>query len=327
MSVIRNKQRLIHLYRYLMEQTDEEHQATTNDLVEFLRREDANASRKTVKDDIEILAKEGVDIIVTKSFYNSYFIGSRRFVIPEIRILIDSILPNRSISRGKKEVIIGKLLSLLSAYQAEKIEQNLYFGNDSGSMNEQLYYNIDRITEAINANRMTEFVYFGAAAAGSAPRSKAGERIVMTPVMIRCDHDLYYVCGYREGEKKPSAYRLDWVTRAKVLPALAQPHPSRAEVIRFLNSLFDMETGVMTEVTLECSNELSDMIRERFEQDAEIWKSTQESFYVKTAISVSPAFYSWIFRYSPMIKIVSPIRVREEYIDRVRAAAGITESK
>ena len=72
MSAIRNKQRLIHLYRYLMQYTDEEHQATTNDLVEFLRQEDANASRKTVKDDIEVLIEEGVDVVVTKSFYNSY---------------------------------------------------------------------------------------------------------------------------------------------------------------------------------------------------------------------------------------------------------------
>ena len=35
MSAIRNKQRLIHLYRYLMDYTDEDHQATTNDLVDF----------------------------------------------------------------------------------------------------------------------------------------------------------------------------------------------------------------------------------------------------------------------------------------------------
>ena len=59
MSAIRNKQRLIHLYRYLMENTDEEHQATTNELVEFLRQEDANVSRKTVKDDIDVLIEEG----------------------------------------------------------------------------------------------------------------------------------------------------------------------------------------------------------------------------------------------------------------------------
>ena len=98
MSVIRNKQRLLHLYRYLMENTDEDHQITTNDLVQFLKQEDANASRKTVKDDIEVLVKEGIDIITTKSYYNSYFIGERTFEIPEITFLVDSIESNASLT-------------------------------------------------------------------------------------------------------------------------------------------------------------------------------------------------------------------------------------
>ena len=63
MSTIRNKQRLIHLYRYLLKETDDEHQVTTNDLVQYLKQEDANASRKTVKDDIEVLIEEGVDVV------------------------------------------------------------------------------------------------------------------------------------------------------------------------------------------------------------------------------------------------------------------------
>ena len=149
MSAIRNKQRLIHLYRYLMDNTDEDHQATTNDLVDFLTREDANASRKTVKDDIEVLMEEGVDIVVSKSFYNSYFVGSRTFEVPEIKFLVDGIAPNRSISKEKKGKLIGKLLSLLSVYQADKIRKNLYIGNNSGTMSEQIYYSVDRITEAI----------------------------------------------------------------------------------------------------------------------------------------------------------------------------------
>ena len=98
MSVLKNKQRLLHLYRYLMENTDEEHQATTNDLVSFLRQEDANASRKTVKDDIEVLIEEGADIVTTKSYYNSYFIGSRMLEIPEVKMLIDGIAANVSLS-------------------------------------------------------------------------------------------------------------------------------------------------------------------------------------------------------------------------------------
>ena len=114
MSVIRNKQRLLHLYRYLMENTDEEHQVTTNDLVQFLKQEDANASRKTVKDDIEILVKEGVDIITTKSYYNSYFIGERDFEIPEITFLVDSVEASVSLTEEKKQKMVEKLLSCIT---------------------------------------------------------------------------------------------------------------------------------------------------------------------------------------------------------------------
>ena len=69
------------------------------------------------------------------------------------------------------------------------------------------------------------------------------------------------------------------------------------------------------------------MIRERFGESAEIWRSTQDSFYVKTLISVSPAFYSWVFRYSPSIRIVSPAEVCEEYAVKVREAAGAVTGK
>ena len=185
MSAIRNKQRLIHLYRYLMDYTDEDHQATTNDLVDFLTREDANASRKTVKDDIEVLMEEGIDIVVSKSFYNSYFVGSRTFEVPEIKLLVDGIAPNKSISKEKKGKLIGKLLSMLSVYQAEKIRKNLYVGNSSGTTGEQIYYSCDRITEAICEGRKIEFMYRRPGRSGDTSDTKGGERIVMTPVIIR----------------------------------------------------------------------------------------------------------------------------------------------
>lgn len=327
MSAIRNKQRLIHLYRYLMDHTDEDHQATTNDLVDFLTREDANASRKTVKDDIEVLMEEGVDVVVSKSFYNSYFVGSRTFEVPEIKLLADGIAPNKSISKEKKGKLIGKLLSLLSVYQAEKIRKNLYIGNNCGTMSEQIYYSVDRITEAIYEGRKIEFMYHGSARGGAASDTNAGVRIVMTPVIIRSNHDLYYVCGFGTGGKRFEAYRLDHMTRTRVLPLKADPHISGPELTRFLNGMFDMAPGAQTEVTLECANELTDMIRERFGETVEIRRSAQDRFYVKVPVSVSPAFYGWVFRYSPKMRIISPQGVREEYAAKAREAAGIAADK
>ena len=58
--------------------------------------------------------------------------------------------------------------------------------------------------------------------------------------------------------------------------------------------------------------EIAEVIRERFGQEADIWRSTQDSFYIKVPISVSPAFYGWVFRFGGMIRIVSPATVRED---------------
>ena len=82
---IRNKQRPFRLLRYLFENTDEEHPVTTSELVEIFQAEDAHASRKTVKDDIDILVKEGFDIITVRSTQNSFFLGSRSLEVPELK--------------------------------------------------------------------------------------------------------------------------------------------------------------------------------------------------------------------------------------------------
>jgi predicted DNA-binding transcriptional regulator YafY len=149
----------------------------------------------------------------------------------------------------------------------------------------------------------------------------------MTPVIIRSNHDLYYVCGFGTGGKRFEAYRLDHMTRTRVLPLKADPHISGPELTRFLNGMFDMAPGAQTEVTLECANELTDMIRERFGETVEIRRSAQDRFYVKVPVSVSPAFYGWVFRYSPKMRIISPQGVREEYAAKAREAAGIAADK
>ena len=149
----------------------------------------------------------------------------------------------------------------------------------------------------------------------------------MTPVMIRISQDLYYVCGFGAGGKRFEVYRLDHITRTKVLPQKGDPHVSGPELSRLLNGMFDMETGTLTEVTLECADELTEIIRERFGEGAQIRRNRQDRFVVKVPVIVSPAFYSWVFRYSPGMRIMSPQGVREEYIRRAREAAGLTAER
>ena len=238
MGTIRNKQRLIHLYRYLVRYTDEEHQVTTNDLVQFLKEEDANASRKTVKDDIEILMSEGIDIVMTKSYYNSYFVGSRPFEIPEIIMLVDGIAANVSLSTEKKKKLIDKLLSQLSIYQEEKIKKHVCFTADHRISSEQLYYSIDQTREAIHENKKIEFQYIDFAPNGEQILKENGTTYLITPFAITCSSNRYYVLGYDEDREEMICLRLDRMVRTKILDERGAEIPENQQAEEYLNSLF-----------------------------------------------------------------------------------------
>lgn len=327
MSSIRNKQRLLHLYRYLMDNTDEEHQVTTNDLVEYLKDEDANASRKTVKDDIEVLIKEGIDIVTTKSYYNSYFIGSRTFEIPEIKFMVDGIAANVSLSPDKKRKMIQKLLSMLSIYQVEKLRRNIRYSGDHGVASEQLYYSIDRISEAVEDHRKIEFQCCAYTFAGDKPVLSNGPVTVLTPVLITSCNNRYYMLGYDGKSNMMIPVRVDRMLRTRVLEDESDILPDDIDVDGIVEHLFEMDMGNMTEVVLECDNDMMDIIADRFGAGADIWKSTVDRFYVKVAVIVSPAFYSWVFRYTGRVKITSPVSVYNGYMEMLRGAVRRERNK
>ena len=318
MSVIRNKQRLLHLYRYLMENTDEDHQITTNDLVQFLKQEDANASRKTVKDDIEVLVKEGIDIITTKSYYNSYFIGERTFEIPEITFLVDSIESNASLTEEKKQKIIEKLLRMLSKYQASKVRVSTAIRPNRGTGSEQLYYTVDRITEAISEGKKIEFQYMEYNISKEKVLCNDGDSVCLTPMVMMSGYDCYYMLGYDSEENGVCAYRVDRMLRTRMRNELGDPRAKEIDLDTLIDGLFGMQTGEATEVVLECTNDMMGTIIDRFGIDADTWKSTPDSFYVKKVVCLSPAFYAWVFGHAGKIRIVSPVGVVNEYMNMLR---------
>ena len=64
MPDIPNKGRILRLLQYLYLNTDEEHAATTQDLIDALAETGFKANRKTVKDDIDIINNMVYDIVI-----------------------------------------------------------------------------------------------------------------------------------------------------------------------------------------------------------------------------------------------------------------------
>lgn len=83
--------RILEILKYLYLRTDEDHPATVADIMEHLKGKGISTVRQTVYGDLEDLIAAGIDVVVTKSTQNQYFIGDRLFEYPELKMLTDAV--------------------------------------------------------------------------------------------------------------------------------------------------------------------------------------------------------------------------------------------
>lgn len=119
------KAKLLHLQQILLEETDEKHVLTVQQLIERLAELEIPAERKSLYDDIATLQAFGLDIIATRSRANIYRIGSRLFTLPELQLVAESVLKSAAVSKSKAQKLVEKLACLGSRYQAEALRASL----------------------------------------------------------------------------------------------------------------------------------------------------------------------------------------------------------
>ena len=176
------KLKILYLLKVLLENTDEEHDITMQQIINYLEGYDVTAERKSLYDDMEKLRDFGYDIIMTqygKSFH--YKIGSRDFELAELKLLVDSVQSARFLSEKKSAALIRKLESLASRHEASKLHRQVYVSGRVKSMNESIIYNVDSIHSAIGADRKISFRYFNWNPQKQPELRHGGERYVISP--------------------------------------------------------------------------------------------------------------------------------------------------
>lgn len=325
MTTIRNKQRPFRMLKFLYENTDENHPVSTPELVKIFQAEDAHATRKTVKDDIDVLVGEGFDIVTIRSTQNSFFLANRKFELPEIKLLIDAVSSAKFINIEKSEIIIKKLTEMVSKPQAEKVRRHLYTADHVKADNYQIYYIVDAITDAINCGKKLEFQYFEYNADKEKVLRHEGNPYHVSPYALVWDEDYYYMIGYSDRRGRIINYRVDRMCNTIMMEEKAVPVPEDFHAQEYVQRQFRMFAGEEVEVTLECRNDMMKYIVDQFGEDVETWKNSEETFCAKVNVADSPTFYGWVFPFEGKIRIVEPEVIRKKYRDMVNAAAGQPE--
>ena len=321
MTNIRNKQRPFRILKYLYENTDENHPVSTPELVNIFQAEDAHASRKTVKDDIDVLIGEGFDIVTIRSTQNSFFLANRKFELPEIKLLIDAVSSARFISSEKSGSLIEKLSGMVSIPQAQKIRRHLYMADRVKADNRQIYYIVDAVTDAINEGKKVCFQYFEYNTAKEKVLRRDGGRYSVSPYALVWDDNHYYMIGFSDVRQIIANFRVDRMCNTGILDEDAVPLPDGFNMEEYVQRQFRMFAGDEVEVTLECRNEIMKYIVDQFGEEVETWPASEETFFAKVSVADSPTFYGWVFPFEGKIRITAPNLIREKYQAMVKAAA------
>ena len=154
------KLKLLYLALIFAEKTDEEHTITVPEIIRELEKYDISAERKSLYDDLECLKLFGYDICSVKSRTTGYYLASRDFELPELKLLVDSVQSSKFITSKKSMELISKIEKLTSKECAKKLHRQVYVTNRVKTLNEQIYYNVDRIHDAIVAGKQITFRYF-----------------------------------------------------------------------------------------------------------------------------------------------------------------------
>ena len=320
---IKAKLRPFYVAKMLYEQTDEEHYLTIAQIMEQLEKDyGIITSRGTVGDDIKVLQEYGVDIAVEASTQKRYYLIDRKFELPELKTLIDAVESARFIPKEKSSALVKKLGSLVSRYDSEKLVRNVDDENRIKATNEKVYYIMEALNDAINAQKKVSFQYFSYNVRKEQKAKNKGYTYVFSPYKLIWNGDYYYAVGYSEKHNGIGSFRVDRIAKQpEILEEDAVKPPTNFDLNVYLNSMFRMYNGERKDIELVCDNDLMDAIIDKFGRDVTVFAHDMHSFRVVVNTSVGSVFYSWVFGFRGRVSIKSPEEVKNEYAQMIADVA------
>lgn len=302
------KAKILYLLKILMENTDKLHGITMAEIRSNLKLYGISADRKTIYDDVETLQLYGIDIIKVKEANTyTYRIGNREFEVPEVQILVDTVLSSKFISPKKTLILVKKLEGLISKHDASVIQKNVIVNGRNKAINSNFYNIVNDVHDAIRQQKKIKFDY-----------QKWNVRCELEtveviyefcPIDVLIHNENYYVVGYDEREKIVH-YRVDKMCNLSILSRHDNSNKEkRDDLSEYSKKLVGSSGGEIKKITLICDNSLADKIIDQFGTDIRMHSVNSKKFRADVSAVVNIELLCWIFSLGKGASILGPVDV------------------
>ncbi len=308
------KLKILYILDYLQNNSHEKNPVRAADLINMLEhRHSIRCDRKTVYSDIAALCDFGVDIITKPGKNGGYYIASRNFELPELKLLIDAVQSSKYLTEKKSRELIEKLCNQCNEMDARLMKRNVVVSGRVKSMNETIYYSVDTIQEAIAENSQITFRYFDWGLDGK--RRYREKDYTVSPYGLCQDNENCYLLAHspRYGI---TSYRVDRMSDIRLTgqKRTACPELTGNSLIEHANQLFQMFSGDSVDVKMRFHRDFVNAVIDRFGRDTMLIPDGEEHFVFTARVAVSPMFLSWIIGFGNKAKILYP----QSVVDRCR---------
>ncbi|MBP3674240.1 MAG: transcriptional regulator [Oscillospiraceae bacterium] len=306
------KLKIFYILDYLQRNSHENHPVRAAELIDMLdKQHDIVCERKTIYSDIAALQEYGVDIVSVPGKAGGYYIASRNFELPELKLLIDAVQSSRFLTEKKSRELIEKLCNQCSVHDAKLMRRDVLVSGRVKSMNETIYYNVDRIQEAIAESRQITFRYFDWGLDGK--RHYRDKSYAASPYGLCQDNENCYLLALSDRHGITS-YRVDRMADIALLdtPRVPCPELTGKNLNEHAGRLFQMYAGESVDVKLRFHKSLINVVIDRFGKDTMLLSDGEEHFVFTVKVAVSPMFLSWVIGFGNKAKILHPQSVIDQ---------------
>lgn len=314
------KLKLYYLSQIMTQKTDDDHKITMPEIQQALAAYGVTADRKSLYDDIEALRILGIDVIGEKEGRNFYYhVGSKKFEIAELKLLVDAIQSSRFITERKSTELIRKITSLASDYEAAQLKRQVMVQGRVKTMNESIYYYVDDVHRAIALNKQISFEYMRWTK-DKKMEPRHDKPYIMSPWALTWDDENYYLIAYDEEAGKIKHFRVDKIKNVKILDKKREGRDEFREfnIAKYAKMSFGMFGGQETKVKLAFDDEMVGVFLDRFGKDITITPYTQKGWsQISVDVAVSDQFLGWIFALGPKVKIIGPDALTKRFAEEL----------
>lgn len=318
-------QKLLRLQQIFLQETDENHGLTMEEIIARLAACGIAAERKSIYENIDTLNQCGMDILREKQGNRTlYYAASREFETAELRLLADAVASSRFITAKKSGELLKKLESLTSRHYAAGLRRQVHVPSRIKNMNETIFYLVDELNRAIGKNVSIEFCYYDWVAEGQTLQRVArhdGQRYEVSPWQLLWEDEFYYLIAFDHRSASIRHYRVDRMGDITLTDRRRQGDEEfkKIRMEDYTARLFGMFGGETKTVVLTFPARLLDVMIDRFGKELRLQKSEKEGFLtLRAPVIPSQPFYGWLLSLGSEVTLDAPEDLKKEYIETLK---------